>query len=271
MNFSVLMSVYHKENPLHLNQSLLSIWDEQILKPNEIVLVEDGPLNDGLYDVIEQWQNKIPSILKRIKLDKNLGTGKAKNIGLKHCSHSYIAIMDSDDISLPERFLKQISCLKENPQLAILGCQMSEFIDNIENVVAIREVPTEHSDIIKFSKYRSPFNNQSIIYRKDMIENVGGYQHHLFMEDYNLFLRVISKGTEVKNLPDILIMARVGNDLYRRRRGIQYIKSEWQLAKLKSSLKIQNKPAIYSLFLFRSLPRLLPGNLLRPIYYFLRK
>ena len=258
MNFSVLMSVYYKENPSHLNQALLSIWDEQILKPNEIVLVEDGPLNDGLYNVIEQWQNKIPSILKRIKLEKNLGTGKAKNIGLKH-------------ISLPERFLKQISCLKENPQLAILGCQMSEFIDNIENVVAIREVPTEHSDIIKFSKYRSPFNNQSIIYRKDMIENVGGYQHHLFMEDYNLFLRVISKGSEVKNLPDNLIRARVGNDLYRRRRGIQYIKSEWQLAKLKSSLKIQNKPAIYSLFLFRSLPRLLPGNLLRPIYYFLRK
>ena len=179
--------------------------------------------------------------------------------------------MDSDDVSLPERFLKQISYLKENPQLAILGSQMSEFIDNISNVVAIREVPTEHSDIIRFSRYRSPFNNLSIIFRKDIIESVGGYQHHLFMEDYNLFLRVISQGSKVKNLPDNLVMARVGNDMYRRRRGIQYIKSEWQLAKLKSSLKIQNKLAIYSLFLFRSLPRLLSANFLSSIYYFLRK
>lgn len=271
MQFSVLMSVYYKERPTFLNQSLQSIWDEQLLKPNEIVLVEDGPLNNELYEVIEQWENEIPEILKIIKLDKNLGTGCAKNIGLQNCSNNIIAIMDSDDISLPERFKKQISYFRENPQLAILGSQMSEFMDNTDNVVAVRSVPTSYIDIVKFSKYRSPFNNLSIIFRKDIIESIGGYQHHLFMEDYNLFLRVIAGGWKVENLSDNLVMARVGNDMYRRRRGLQYIKSEWQLVKLKRSLKIQNQLNIYLFFVMRSLPRLLPTKFISLFYYFLRK
>ena len=113
IDFSVLMSVYKNDNPHFFDLALKSIWDIQILKPTEIVLVQDGPLNDDLLFVIEQF--KIHAPVKLIKLTKNLGLGVALNEGLNHCSFDLVARMDADDISKPERFLKQIKFFKNNP------------------------------------------------------------------------------------------------------------------------------------------------------------
>jgi glycosyltransferase involved in cell wall biosynthesis len=104
MSLSVLMSVYYKENPEYLQQALESIWDAQTLKPDEIVLVEDGPLTTELYSILTNWKNKLDKILKRVPLEKNEGLTKALNMGIEHCSGEFIARMDSDDISCPNRF-----------------------------------------------------------------------------------------------------------------------------------------------------------------------
>ena len=106
----------------------------------------------------------------------------------------------------------------------------------------------------------------TVAYRKSVISQLGGYQHHLFMEDYNLWLRVIGNNYKVANLPDILLYARVGNGMYKRRRGWEYIKSEKQLAKLKYKLEIQNYFASYISFIIRSIARLLPSQLLGIFY-----
>ena len=110
---SVLMSIYHKEKPEYFDQAMDSIWEHQTVKPDQVVLVEDGPLTTELYDAIKNWKVKLGEVLDIISLEKNLGTGGAKSIGLEKCKGDYIAVMDTDDISTPERFEKQIKFLEK--------------------------------------------------------------------------------------------------------------------------------------------------------------
>lgn len=272
INFSVLSSIYSKEKSLHFNVCMESIWDNQTLKPTEIILVEDGCLTPELDQIIAHWQVKLGDVLKVTKLAQNVGTGKAKNIGLQQCSFEIVCIVDTDDISLPDRFQKQIQMLSENTDLIILGGQIVEFIEGIDKPSGIRKVPLAHKDLIKFALKQSPFNNMTIAYRKTKILEVGGYQHHLWMEDYNLFLRVIAQGCKIQNLPDNLVYARIDNGMHARRKGLEYIKSEKQLLNLKKELKLQNPIHANMLFLIRSVFRLMPSSVLGKIYNtFLRK
>ena len=271
-SFSVLMSLYIKENPVSLEQCLSSIWDEQNTKPNEIILVQDGPITEELSRVVSQWSNKLNSIIKIIILKKNLGLGKALNEGLKHCTNEWVFRMDTDDICKPDRFSKQIEYIIRNPDIVLFSGQILEFNENPSDSSVVKEVPTDHDDIVRYAQKRSPFNHMTVAYKKSVIESLGGYKHHLFMEDYNLWLRVISAKYRVGNHPDILLYARVGNGMHARRKGLQYIKSEKQLLKLKKDLKFQNPLYANIFFIIRSAFRLLPSSFLGKIYnIFLRR
>ena len=270
--FSVLISIYYKEKPEHFNACMKSIWDQQTLKPTEIVLVEDGPLTTELYESIALWSARLQQTLRIIKLQDNVGTGKAKNIGLQNCQYEIVSIVDTDDISVSDRFEKQIKCFEADSELVILGGQITEFVDDITSPSGMRIVPLDNLALREYAKKQSPFNNMTISYRKSKIMEVGGYQHHLWMEDYNLFLRVIAKGYKIQNLPDVLVYARIDNGMHARRKGYEYIKSEKQLLNLKKELKIQNPIHANILFLIRSAFRLIPSSLLGKIYNtFLRK
>ncbi|MCU4494119.1 glycosyltransferase [Acinetobacter guillouiae] len=272
MKFSVLISIYFKEQPEHFNACMESIWDNQSVKPSEIILIEDGPLTPELDQVVEYWEGKINGILKITRLPENLGTGKAKNIGLEQCVHEIVCIVDTDDISVADRFEKQIQILINDPELVILGGQIIEFIDDPSSPSGMRNVPLSDVELRQYAKKQSPFNNMTIAYRKSHILEAGGYQHHLWMEDYNLFLRVIAKGYKVQNLADVLVYARIDNGMHGRRKGFQYIKSEKQLLDLKKQLKLQNPIHANILFLIRSALRLVPSSLLGKFYNtFLRK
>ena len=271
-NFSVLISLYYKENPIYLQKCMQSIWDDQSIKPTEVVLVLDGPVGDSLMQVVNISKENIGEAFKVISLEENLGLGKALNEGLKYCTHEWVFRMDTDDICKPDRFEKQIQFIRENPEVVLFSGQIVEFNENPDDATVLKSVPTEHTDIIKFAQKRSPFNHMTVAYRKSVIEAVGGYQHHLFMEDYNLWLRVIGAGYMVGNLPDILLYARVGNGMHARRKGLEYVNSELQLLKLKKGLKLQDPIHANILFLLRSSFRLLPSTLLGKIYNtFLRK
>lgn len=270
--FSVLISIYYKEKPEHFNACMKSIWDQQTLKPTEIVLVEDGPLTTELYESIALWSARLQQTLRIIKLEDNVGTGKAKNIGLQNCKYEIVSIVDTDDISVSDRFEKQIKCFEADSELVILGGQITEFVDDITSPSGMRIVPLDNQALRQYAKKQSPFNNMTISYRKSKIMEVGGYQHHLWMEDYNLFLRVIAKGHKIQNLEDVLVYARIDNGMHTRRKGYQYIKSEKQLLNLKKELKIQNPIHANIIFLIRSTFRLMPSSLLGKIYNtFLRK
>jgi len=272
VEFSILLSLYYKESPLALDQCFLSIWQEQSIHPNEIILVLDGPISEELSQCVTKWQQIIGKPLKVIPLSQNVGLGKALNKGLEHCSNEWVFRMDTDDICKPDRFEKQIQFIKENPEVVLFSGQILEFNENPSDADTLKYVPTEHTDIVKFAQKRSPFNHMTVAYKKSVIDAVGGYQHHLFMEDYNLWLRVIGAGYRVGNHSDILLYARVGNGMHARRKGYEYIKSELQLLKLKKELKLQDPIHANILFILRSSFRILPSSLLGKFYNtFLRK
>lgn len=270
ITFSILSSIYHKENPQHFNKCMESIWVKQTIKPNEMVLVKDGMLTPELDQAINNWKERLDNSLKVITLPHNVGLGKALNEGLKHCSYEWIFRMDTDDICVKDRFEKQLEYIAEHPSVVLLGGQIEEFNTIPEKTTAKRFVPMTQQNIILFAQKRSPFNHPTIAYKKSIIEKLGGYQHHLLMEDYNLWIRLLAKQYEVANLPDTLLYMRT-NGMHGRRRGWIYIKSEWQLYLLKIGLKFQPKSKAFILFLIRSLVRLLPAAVLEKFYKLLRK
>lgn len=269
MKFSVLMSLYFKEKAEYFSQALQSLV-EQSYPADEVLLVLDGEITTELEQVIQQYQDKLP--LKIIPLAQNVGLGKALNEGIKQSSNEWIFRMDTDDICYPDRFEKQVKYIENNPDVVLFSTQIAEFDQDPNQIISIRKVPTEYQQIVEFNKLRSPFNHMTVAYKKSILDQVGGYQHHLFLEDYNLWNRIIATGCKVGNLPDVLLYARTnGNAMLNRRRGLTYAKSEWKLYQLKRQLHIQSPLAGFITFLTRIIPRLLPVGLLKIIYQFLRK
>lgn len=228
MKFSVLMSIYKKEEPKYFNRAMQSIWDEQTVKPDEIVLVQDGPLTDGLYKAIDEWKAKIGESFITVPLEKNVGLGEALNAGIKHCSYELIARMDTDDISIPHRFEKQLKRFEEK-DIDVCSAFISEFEDDENQIISYRKLPENHEDIVKYSKMRSPLNHAVTMYKKSVVEKAGGYKHMLWMEDYYLWGRMIVNGAKLYNIQDTLLNVRAGNSMLVRRGGWEYAKSELRL------------------------------------------
>lgn len=169
------MSIYYKENANYFNRAMVSIWDEQILKPNEIVLVLDGKLTEELMQAIFKWKNKLNEIMKIVPLENNMGLGDALNVGLKECTNELVARMDTDDISLPTRFLEQIEIFNKN-NIDLCSSWIDEF-DNDENkIISSRKVPEYNEDIIKFSKMRNPINHPAVMFKKQSVIDAGNYK-----------------------------------------------------------------------------------------------
>ncbi|TNV18996.1 glycosyltransferase [Buttiauxella sp. B2] len=263
MKFSVLMSLYHKESAANLDDCLLSLYNQTLTIP-EVICVYDGPVSKELDDIVMKWASKLP--IKTVKLDRNVGLGNALNEGLKHCSYDFVARMDTDDICVETRFSEQIAYLEKNPQTAILGSNTLEFESDENIITSSRIVPSSSQDIVKYASLKNPFNHMSVIFNKNTIISVGGYRHHYLMEDYNLWLRVLATSCQVANIESYLVKVRAGDGMIARRRGLLYIKSEYQLAYLKYKLKFQSLPISLTYFFIRSLPRLLPVPLLRYLY-----
>lgn len=214
--FSVLMSVYKNEHPNFLDAALLSV-EQQTLQPNQIVLVEDGPLTKELDEVIMQHKKQFPQLYEVVKKSQNEGLGLALKIGTDYCKHPWIMRMDSDDIAAPQRFEIQMNIVAQDDKYAIVGGQVDEFEGQVSNVVGHRLVPETEEEILKFVKWRNPFNHPTVLIKKEALDAVGGYQPFGKLEDYYLWVRMISAGYPVLNSPDTLVHMRVDSGMYCRR------------------------------------------------------
>lgn len=222
--YSVLMSIYYKENPNWFDKSIKSMLD-QTIKPSEFVLVEDGPLTDELDKVVEKYENTYPDIFKVVKLSKNVGLGPALKRGVEECSYDFIARMDSDDYCLPERIEKQFEVFESNPDIGMVGTNVSEFIDTIENVVCNVILPETNEEIVDFSKKRNPLRHPSVMFKKSEILSAGNYREYYLCEDYDMWLRMIRNGCKCYNIQNIYVYMRIGEDFFKRRGGHKYFKS----------------------------------------------
>lgn len=213
--YSVLMSLYKKEKPEYLRIALDSML-KQTIEPDEIVLVEDGPLTDELYEVLSDYP-----MLHRIRNEKNLGLGLALNVGLKQCRNELVARMDTDDCSKPNRCEKQLARFLEKPYLAIVGSHIDEFSGEISNVISQRIVPTTSEDIYKFSKKRSAFNHPAVMYSKTAVLENNGYSDLKRNQDVDLFGRMQFEGYKAENIDEALLLFRSSDELAKRRKSWQ--------------------------------------------------
>ncbi|MDX6843121.1 MAG: glycosyltransferase [Longicatena sp.] len=269
MKFSVLLSLYYKEKPNFLFDCLDSIL-KNTLTPDQVVIVYDGAIGSDLRSVVDFFKDKFDNI-KVVELPKNVGLGLALNEGMKHCTNELVARMDTDDVCVPHRFEYQVKYFIENPQVSIVGSSIKEYDRKMNSLLGTRMVVKEHLDIIKRARTRNPFNHMTVMFRKSSVLSAGGYIHHLYMEDYNLWLRMIAKGFYCYNLSESLVNVRAGDDMVARRKGIKYVKSEFLLALLKMRLKIDNPLSAVPVCAIRIFPRLLPVPLLSKLYMYLRR
>lgn len=220
------MSVYRNDKPEFVARAIDSISTLQTRIPDEVVIVVDGPVSDHLSATLKEYEKRTDIPYKIIWLPENGGLGNALKVGVEAAQYEIIARMDSDDISVPDRFEKQIGFMEQHPEVDIVGGQISEFIDIEENIVGRRIVPCSHEKILMWLKGRCPFNHVSVSFLRSRGLSIGGYQDWHFNEDYYFWIRMAEAGFTFANLPDTLVNVRVGKDMYARRGGWKYFKSE---------------------------------------------
>lgn len=231
MDFSVLMCVYGGDDSLNFDSAVQSVI-EQTIRPNEIVLTVDGPIPYSTETVIEKYRNQLSDSeieFKVIYLEKNMGHGEARRICFEHCSCNLIALMDADDLSVPERFEKQLAFFAQNPTLSAVGGNIQEFIGTPDNCVGKRIVPEKDADIKQYMKKRCPMNQVTVMFKKKDVVAVGGYIDWYCEEDYYLWIRLALAGKQFGNVQENLVNVRVGEEMYSRRGGWKYFKSEAKL------------------------------------------
>ncbi|MBQ2798782.1 MAG: glycosyltransferase [Ruminiclostridium sp.] len=229
--YSVLMSVYKGENTEYFRASMDSLCN-QTHPASQIVLVCDGPLGDELDMIVSEYKDKLGDILDVVQLPENKGTAYCANIGLKSCKNEYIMKMDSDDVCKSNRAEKQMSYLTDKPYIDILGSYIEEFKSADNTVIGVRQTPTTHEEIVKFAKRRAPFNNQTLVYKKEYAEKIGGYSSDLIRcEDYDFMVRMLMAGAKSANIPEVLVRYRVDKNNLKRRRNWKNTKSFFAVRK----------------------------------------
>ncbi len=238
LDFSVSICVYGKDNPMHFDVALSSIIHQSV-RPTEIVLAVDGPIPKGIENVIDKYgeisgEKKVT--FKVIRLEKNMGHGEARRISFDNCSCDYVAIMDADDIAVHERFEKQIQFLEKHPETTVVGGYITEFIStdseqDTSQKAGVRVVPETDMEIKEYLKKRCPMNQVTVMFNKVDVTSVGGYIDWYCEEDYYLWIRLALAGKKFANIPETLVNVRVGEEMYQRRGGYRYFRSEAKLQK----------------------------------------
>lgn len=264
MNFSVLMSVYKKENPLWFRQAVESVFNQSVL-PNEVVIVQDGKLTPELYAVCDELKKNHAEI-KYFPLTKNVGLGTALKYGVEVCKNELIARMDTDDIAVNNRFELQLQKFKEQPTLNICGGIIAEFYSNPEDEVSIRNVPYKQEEIVQYCKKRNPFNHMTVMFKKSAVLAAGNYEDFPLLEDYWLWYRMIKNKCNMCNLDKILVKARIGNGMFERRSGWDYFYQERILYRNMRNDGFISRAEFVNMLVLRFIVRFLPSKLIKFVY-----
>ena len=226
--FSLLLPVYRGDVPAHLEAAFRSTVQEQLRRPDEVVVVQDGHVGPELASALERLESTSPVPVRRLRLSHNVGLAQALQCGLAACSFDVVARMDADDISLPHRFLVQLPVIEEGADL--VGAAILEFEGDGRGVAGVLRVPpTEPDEIARTARWRNPFNHPTVVYRRTAVLSAGGYRELPLMEDYWVFTRMIANGATVVNLPEPLVRYRVDAGAYERKGGLRQLRSELRL------------------------------------------
>lgn len=250
------MAVYAKDHPDLFERAIDSVYANSLV-PDEFVLVQDGPVPGELEEIVQR--NELTRGITVLRLPANVGLARALNQGLALVRTEWVARADADDLNLPDRFERQaLAIQRHGSKVDLVGGWIQE-VDRYGTPIAIRRVPSEHDDIVRRLQTRNPFNHMTIVCRKERVIEAGGYPDIHLKEDYGLWARMISTGSRCHNLQEVLVQATAGRDLYRRRGGIRYAKSEWDLQLLLYRLRHKGPISAVAVALARGLLFCLPA------------
>ena len=258
------MSVYQKEKPEFLRESMESIYD-QTIPTDDFVLICDGPLTEELDGVIEEMQNKFGERLRVIRQEENRGLGYSLNLGVKECKNELIARMDSDDISVVDRIEKQLRIL-ENSGVDVVGSCITEYDEDMKQVLGVRNVPGRDEEIKKYARRRNPVNHMSIILRKSKVIDAGNYKEMPGFEDYYLWIRMMKKDCKFYNVQDSLVKVRGGDAMVGRRGGWLYFGRMKEFEKILKKMDFISTKEYYENIAIRSFSSLAPSWMRSGLY-----
>lgn len=267
IKFTVILAVYWRDDPTHFIDATLSVVNQTCV-PDEVVVVADGPLGSR-FDHAMEVVGQIP-IVRILQLPKNVGPGLARHNAILTVKTNLFAIMDADDLSLKDRFEKQLKCFSREG----VDC-VGSFIEDFDTVPGdlkiLRTVPCDHEKICSRGRWRYPLNHVTVMMKLEAYHRVGGYRQLRFLEDYDFFHRSISKGLIFHNIPDVLVWVRTGGGLINRRRGFNYLNVELALVTRMLTDGYLNPFQWLASVTLRVFVRLLPIFLLNLIYLVLRE
>lgn len=265
IELSVIMSVYNSEKPEYLDTALSSVWSQQKLKPDEIILIEDGPLNESLCGVIDAWQQLIGDKLVIIKNETNLGLTKSLNKGISKARGRFVVRMDSDDISHPDRLHKQYAYMLANPDIDVLGGSIQEF-NSTNECLNIRKYPKTHADVLRYLHKASPLAHPATMIRKSIFDSGLRYnENYRTSQDLALWFDVIYNGGKIANLDDVVLYFRREESIYKRR-GRNKALNEFKIY-VNGVRKIYGIASLKYCYPFaRLIFRLMPTSFIRWIY-----
>jgi glycosyltransferase involved in cell wall biosynthesis len=267
---SVLISVYEGDDPAHLDAALASLWEAQTRRPDEIVLVRDGPVSEGLAAVLARWQDRLGPGFRFVPLASNGGLARALNHGLAACRHGLVARADADDLSLPDRFARQVAFMEARPDLAASSAWVEEFDETLRRPGGLRAPPAAMPELAAFAKLRSPLNHPAAIFRKAAVEAVGGYPILASAQDYGLWSLLLQRGYRLGNLPEVHVRMRAGST-FLHRRGAGYLVGERELLRFQRQIGFLSRRQYVASLLVRFGLRHSPGLLRRGLYALARQ
>ncbi|RKS71133.1 glycosyltransferase involved in cell wall biosynthesis [Actinomadura pelletieri DSM 43383] len=262
--FSLLMTVYGGDHEEHVRAAFHSAVHDQTLRPDQVVLVRDGPVSAELSSCLRELVENCPVEVSYVRLPHNRGLGPALDAGLHAARHDIVARMDADDIAMPHRFQTQVPLVRAGADL--VGAGLLEFGTDISDVVGRRIPPSDPHDIARYSRLHDPFNHPTVVYRRSAVVAVGGYGDLPLMEDYWLFARMIANGARVENIAEPLVYYRVGDGAYERRGGRDLLRSELRLQREMLGEGFISRPQYWRNVVVRGGYRLVPTLIRRPIY-----
>lgn len=267
--FAVLMALYRGDRVELFEAAVHSVF-ANTLPPNQFLIVVDGPIPANLTASLQILETRYP-LIELVHLPENKGLANALNIGLQLVKFAWVLRADADDVNLPERFATLATVCEENPKVQLVGSAILE-VDEDAQPLAIREPPCSQEEIHQFAKTRNPFNHMTVAYRLDVALDCGGYPNIYLKEDYGLWCLFLAKGYTMMNIKTILVHATAGMNMFRRRGGFRYAKSEWQMQFLMVQCGLKNHAQAILDGIVRSGFFLIPSSLRGLIYLtFLRK
>lgn len=270
-NLAVLMTVYHRVDPGHLDEALDSLW-HQTLPARRVVLIGDGPLTPALDAVIARHAADHPELDYRPQ-PHNLGSGPASQTGLDLIDETWCARLDADDIAEPDRLEKQVAAARRGDGTSssektpdVIGTAMAEFDDHRGGTITgVRALPETHGEILRYARMNSPINNPSVLYRTARVKAIGGYRDVPYMEDYDLWARLLADGAHFVNLPEPLTRFRA-TGMLERRRSPGILAAEKRMQATLVELGLISRPRAAANLIARSAFRALPTGILRRAY-----